>query len=254
MIRKLFKQMHEVRIPEEKDVLLYFGKSLKQHVPSSFRMLVWNVQKAQHRDLWQRDFRGLAQTHEFLLLQEANVDEFSEGVWRSLEEFEMAFATSFYSSHFRTGVLTASHFPSGKHLFLHSEGREPLFVTPKVTLFSEYEIENSSESLLIANIHALNFNLNRPFLRQMQMVFEMIERHQGPLILAGDFNTWNGPRMRFLENKARELDLSILEFQNDRRWLILDHIFYRGVKLEEAVVHHDVRTSDHFPLSVKFSF
>lgn len=254
VIKALFKRLRDLQVPSaEEDVLLYFGKSLKEHVTPEIRVLVWNVQKGLGREEWQKDIRELAQGHEILILQEANVDEFSEGVWRSLSEFEMAFATSFLSPMFRTGVLTASHFPSGKHLFLQSEGREPISVTPKVALFSYYAIKNSSQSLLIANIHALNFNFNRPFLRQMQMVFETLETHSGPLILAGDFNTWNRARMRFLEGKSRELGLSSLEFQNDRRWLVLDHIFYRGMRLTDAHVHHDVRSSDHFPLSVKFN-
>lgn len=253
MIKALFKRLRDLKIPSgEEDVLLYFGKGLKENVTSEVRVLVWNVQKGLGRENWQKDIRQLADGHELLILQEANIDEFSEAVWRSLSEFEMAFATSFVSPLFRTGVLTASHFLSEKHFFLHSEGREPISVTPKVALFSYFPIKNSSQSLLIANVHALNFNFNRPFLRQMEVVFEILEKHEGPLILAGDFNTWNRARMRYLANKTQSLGLSSLEFQNDRRWLVLDHIFYRGMRLSDAKIHHDVRTSDHFPLSVQF--
>lgn len=83
-----------------------------------------------------------------------------------------------------------------------------------------------------------------------------------PLILAGDFNDWNGRLGRRLES-----DLALQEAfrsshgQYARTWpsnwpmLQMDRIYFRGLKLEECKCFTGLpwkRLSDHAPLYAKF--
>lgn len=72
------------------------------------------------------------------------------------------------------------------------------------------------------------------------------------MIWAGDFNTWSTKRMRQLEIVASSLGLEWVIPENDRRFLKLDHILYRGMMPRYAEVRHDVTTSDHFPIFAEF--
>jgi endonuclease/exonuclease/phosphatase (EEP) superfamily protein YafD len=79
--------------------------------------------------------------------------------------------------------------------------------------------------------------------------------YKGPLIVAGDFNTWNLERLTIVEKTAERLGMQPVRFTPDRRSLIfdqpVDHVYYRGlVPLDASVV--DVATSDHNPMRITF--
>jgi len=247
-------RLEAIQIPRDEQVLIKIGDAKPQEVGRDAKLLLWNVQKAIQKDHWQRDVRILAAQHDFLALQEANIDEYTQPIWQSMIEFEFIFATSFIAKSYRTGVMTGSRFNPKGQFFNRSTGREPFLATPKVTLFTYYQIESSKEQLLLANIHALNFNLNRPFKEQIDSVLETISKHRGPILLVGDFNTWNTARLLYLDFKAAELGLKHLHLSEDRRMLILDHVYYRGLRSIEGQVLRTVKSSDHYPISVRMSF
>ena len=45
----------------------------------------------------------------------------------------------------------------------------------------------------------------------------ILESHDGPLIVAGDFNTWNSERLAIVAMTARRLKLQPVRFEPDRR-------------------------------------
>lgn len=98
----------------------------------------------------------------------------------------------------------------------------------------------------------MNFNFGTPFLRQIQTVYEAIKDHEGPMIWAGDFNTWSKKRFIELRKITELLGLEWLEPENDRRFLKLDHILYRGIIPKYATIGSNVKTSDHFPIFAEF--
>jgi endonuclease/exonuclease/phosphatase (EEP) superfamily protein YafD len=93
----------------------------------------------------------------------------------------------------------------------------------------------------------------RDFERQIAKVEATLSGHDGPVILAGDFNTWRVRRIELLQALAQRLGLDELSFEVDDRITpfgkIVDRIFVRGLNAVDAktsVVH----SSDHNPLSV----
>src|SRR5690606_819197 len=150
-----------------------------------------------------------------------------------------------------TGVLAISRAETVDH-FPHSH-REPFTRLPKAALVTEYRLLGSPHTLLVANVHAINFTPGTGhFHRQLLSVAHRIAHHQGPLIVCGDFNTWRHKRLRILDDLIRELDLTAVHFEQDHRRFAfgyaLDHIFYRGLTHKGCAVDR-VYTSDHNPIS-----
>jgi endonuclease/exonuclease/phosphatase (EEP) superfamily protein YafD len=89
------------------------------------------------------------------------------------------------------------------------------------------------------------------FTASLYEIAERISKFEGPVILAGDFNTWNVKRHLIMKSIFRDLGLEHLDLENDGRLLKLDHVFVRGFSVLKAEVHSSVFSSDHFPLEIK---
>jgi endonuclease/exonuclease/phosphatase (EEP) superfamily protein YafD len=112
------------------------------------------------------------------------------------------------------------------------------------------------ENLLVANIHGINFTLGVAiYQEQLESLFELMKQHTGPIVLAGDFNTWSDERMQIVEDLAQSLMLESLDYTNHNRTIMfgnaLDHVFYRGLEPVEHDTWH-VTSSDHNPTHVSF--
>ena len=98
-----------------------------------------------------------------------------------------------------TGVTTASKVSANSvdnpPDFVRSQPREPFSRTPKMALISQYPIAGSADQLMVVNVHSINFVVTSKFETQLQQIEEAISSHRGPLLLAGDFNTWISSRM-----------------------------------------------------------
>lgn len=81
-----------------------------------------------------------------------------------------------------------------------------------------------------------------------------LARHAGPVILAGDFNTWSERRHEVLVEIAARLGLVSVLFDDDGRRLAfgrsLDHFYFRGFRLVRASAPQ-VTSSDHNPIVVE---
>lgn len=213
-------------------------------------LLVWNVHKGGNGD-WLGDFHSLAAGSELVLLQEARLDEdFARGL-TVLPRWDMVEA--WQSRRAPTGVLTAS---SAEPLRVQAlEHREPWLRTDKSALVTEYRIAGSAQTLLVANIHAINFTADTAaFRRQLLAIADALDEHEGPVILSGDFNTWRGERRAIVDGITSELGLAEVPFDGPRREFLnqpLDHVFYRDLELVSHRVAA-VESSDHNPLIVRF--
>jgi len=110
-------------------------------------------------------------------------------------------------------------------------------------------------SLLVINIHGVNFSLGMQELRrQMAAAGSIIAAHQGPVLFSGDFNTWRGGRLRLVNDTLGNLGLEALEYDADHRKRFLgwplDHIYVRGLDAVTATTY-DVDSSDHRPMRVE---
>lgn len=216
---------------------------------SNIRLLNWNVQK-NSRDNWRRDFTSLSSERNLVLVQEASLREDSVASMDSSRFW--SFAVGYTRSGAISGVLTMSTArPMAQCSFV---SYEPILRTPKATSITQYGLTATEQTLVVVNIHAINFSMGLgAFQDQFNQVRDVLKSHDGPVILSGDFNTWRKKRADFIDSLALELGLTALEFPEDHRVTrfgrYLDHIYVRGLSsLESATA--EVDSSDHNPMSV----
>ena len=133
---------------------------------------------------------------------------------------------------------------------------EPITRIPKSALITRYPLSGTELELLVANIHAINFTMDTfSFQKQIDRLEKILAAYRGPLIVSGDFNTWNAARMSHVKAMAERLDLTVVRFDENRRSRFfghhIDHVYYRGLEATNAATHM-VSTSDHNPLTVVF--
>ena len=154
-----------------------------------------------------------------------------------------------------SGVLTMS--ASEPLSRCNLANNEPWSGTPKATGITEYSLSDTDDTLVVVNIHAINFTIGvEHFQQQIEQVSTALEAHTGPLIVSGDFNTWRQKRVEVVARMTALLGLHQVTFNDDQRKLFfgnpLDHIFIRGLRQQNASTI-DVETSDHNPLIVILS-
>jgi endonuclease/exonuclease/phosphatase (EEP) superfamily protein YafD len=220
--------------------------------PAGFRVMIWNVYKAQEEN-WSDEFAQLSEDQDLVLLQEAHLTRrFRTELERSRYWWSMVRAFDFKGV--ETGVLTAGKGPASAAC-LH-RAVEPLIRTPKSALLARFILDGSREELWVANLHGVNFTLGvGSFREQLETLAEVLERHSGPLILAGDFNNWSGRRsaiLRTINGRLNLMPLQLTEDKRSRHWgRHVDHVFYRGLEVV-AADSREVSSSDHNPVRVKF--
>lgn len=240
-------------IPDKDKVLMKIGEGENPRLSSSeLNIFVWNVYKGQKAQIFENDFKKLGSGKDFILLQEALVDNKMPLLWQQdFSSYEWHLAQSF---HYKkdlssTGVAIGSKLSPRTVDFIRSKSREFFWLTPKLTLFSEYDFED--KKVLFVCTHVLNFVTTAAFSDSLYEIAQKISQFEGPVVLAGDFNTWNVKRYMIMKSIFRELKLEHLDLDNDGRLLKLDHVFVRGFEVLKAEVHHTIQSSDHFPLEIK---
>jgi endonuclease/exonuclease/phosphatase (EEP) superfamily protein YafD len=242
------------RIPHQDHSLLIFGDQPHSQLSNEvLKVLVWNVWKGKRGARWKKDFLALSRDRDLILLQEAMADPAMSGLFLekdSRHEWHMAASFEWRFSH-KTGVITGATTKPVERKFLRGSERELYLWTPKISLGTHYEMQGDSR-LLVINTHVVNFTTTRSFVRFIQELILMIEHHTGPVILAGDFNTWNLRRWNSLIDILAKMGIHPVDFLADPRLMKLDHVFIRGLKTRHAVIRSDVQSSDHYPLLVDF--
>ena len=215
-------------------------------------LLVWNIYK-QNRDTWRSRLEQYAQGKQLVLLQEASMtpqlkEWISKGQWfgSQVDAFK-AFDTT-------AGVLNLS-LDSPSKACAYTE-LEPWLRLPKSALYALYPLSNGQQ-LAVVNIHAVNFTYGtEEYHRQLKVLIDELSQHQGPVIVAGDFNSWSEERFAVMSKALTSLGLEEVDYQPDNRTqfvtgLPLDHVFYRGLTLETAEAPIS-DASDHNPILVTF--
>jgi endonuclease/exonuclease/phosphatase (EEP) superfamily protein YafD len=216
-----------------------------------FSLVNWNMLKGR-RSGWENDFQRLIQEGDVVLLQEARLTEpLVEALRRA--QLNWSLATAFRYQGAEVGVLTAGK--ARLRGICMQRFREPLLHTPKTSLLTRFDLSEGG-SLVVVNVHAINFTMDAiRFRASWQELETVLQPHAGPLIVAGDFNTWNADRQAVVVNATRRMGLTPVHFSSDQRTRIfdrtVDHVYYRGLLPLEALVH-EVKTSDHNPMRVTF--
>ena len=53
-----------------------------------------------------------------------------------------------------------------------------------------FPITGTDQQLLVVNVHAINFVMLHTFEAFIKQLISAMKNHHGPILLAGDFNTW----------------------------------------------------------------
>ena len=183
-----------------------------------------------------------------LLLQEATLEN---NVQETLAaQYHAVFAPGYRTAGSQSGVMTLSRVRAVSHCFLSHQ--EPWLRTPKATSISRYTLDSEEQTLLVINLHGVNFALgNESLSRQLRDASSLLEHHQGPVIFSGDFNTWSKQRMDMVSAHMLEKGMRPLTFPQDHRVQFfgqaLDHIFVRGLRVVNTG-SDSVESSDHNPI------
>lgn len=240
--------------------LKIMGSASKQAIGPNIKVLLWNVFKCKRKG-WQSDFASLINNKDLILLQEAILNSPFDGMFNHSLQHQWIMASSFKNvkSNIETGVKTGSSVVANKHFFSASAHSEPITKTKKMVLATEYPLASTVESsleqsLLVINTHMINFVSFEKFRAHLDQAFQALEHHSGPILLAGDFNTWNRKRMQYFDELAISCSLKEVDITRQPRlghlFRHLDHIYCRGLGVVDVHVHTDIHSSDHFPISL----
>lgn len=215
---------------------------------SKIRLFNWNVRKTRAAR-WLDDFDAHENGADLVLFQEASIRE--ETIAEMDSSRHWSFAPGYSKKGEITGVMTLSGVkPLTQCSFVHAE---PWLRTPKATSITEYGLTDTDQTLVVANVHAVNFSWGTgAFEQQFEEIRQVLENHDGPIILSGDMNTWRARRTQIVSDLASSLELIAIDFEDDHRVRFfgsaLDHIYVRGLRTLDASTKI-VDTSDHNPMT-----
>ena len=223
-----------------------------QELAGELEILSWNIQKASNLG-WAEDLASFSNGIDLAFIQEASVQaHIPQAIPADLYQ---AFAAGYTTRDKETGVMTLSR--SAPSVACNLTSWEPWLGTPKATNITVHPLRDRDDRLLTINLHAVNFALGlEDFQAQFRALTNVLSRHQGPIILAGDLNTWSGARQTLVDKFMLEHGLGPVAFEPDLRTTTfgraLDHIYVRGMRAEYAHVI-PVSSSDHNPLRVRLA-
>lgn len=236
-------------------------------LPANITVVNWNAQKGENPQFAPDLHRLLEQEKpDIVFLQEATADLFKPQQMGGY----MAESWNYPWPGGRTvGVLTLSRVPPHRIKPVPTKYREFDVTAPKVSLVTEYPLANG-ETLLALNVHLLNFEIwsLEKIRHQLEDLKTIVARHQGPIVMAGDFNTWSQAKLDLVKEITGEVQLKeVTDFPKGRttgdtgsvfwndvlgveRDLPLDRVFLSGfIPIAARVLKYD--TSDHKPILVR---
>ncbi|MCB0421239.1 MAG: endonuclease/exonuclease/phosphatase family protein [Bdellovibrionales bacterium] len=214
-------------------------------------LMVWNIQKITKGIKWTTDFLNLSHFADLFLLQEA-----TEAIVPVAEHLGVhwTFGASWEQrGKHRTGVATLSRSQQKNGEFHVTDQVEKVFRTPKSSMITWHPIENSRKTLMAVNLHALNITGLKPFEEQIRHLANKVKYHDGPVIFAGDMNTWSAQRLHVALSILGEPSVGLQQVpMSSSRRLVLDHVFVRGLTNVSGYFLETIRSSDHLPIIVTY--
>ncbi|RUO74909.1 hypothetical protein CWI80_06155 [Pseudidiomarina sediminum] len=221
----------------------------------AFGVLCWNTQKLTETPQFQRVLAEVTANYPclFLLLQEAKLS--TKNDWL-LPHWSYAVAPNIQTRRSTYGVVTASQYAFTDAQARLSKKREGMIATHKSYMLSYHALARGG-TLLVVNVHAINFVRTQQFSKEIELIREELLEHRGPLIVAGDFNVWSRQRRLRLLQFCRSVGLRQAIMTDPHhiktyRQHPLDFIFYRDLSLQETSAIDTSSVSDHNPLYARF--
>ncbi|RYE38674.1 MAG: hypothetical protein EOP48_26725 [Sphingobacteriales bacterium] len=129
--------------------------------------------------------------------------------------------------------------------------------TPKAALLTRYRFgPGEGDVLSVVNIHATLIRTIKRAQEELEHLIERLPLGDGPLIFAGDFNTFTPRYFRAVVATLEKVGLRYVVIPNDprRRLDHLDQLFVRGVEVVKVEVDTRIQSSDHFPIRATLRF
>jgi endonuclease/exonuclease/phosphatase (EEP) superfamily protein YafD len=237
----------------------------REAMGAEITVIVWNVQKGLD-DRLRDDLRELClvERPDLLLLQESRSD------LHPCDELGGFYGKSWrypWSLKAADGVSSHSRVHPERVELAPSRWREFFVTAPKASLVTCYPMADGRK-LLVANVHLMAFERwsTLMFRSQLRDLRRRLEEHDGPILLAGDFNTWSSRRLDEVRTLALEVCLEEVEgFRPGRttadkgpravNWILgidpalpLDRVFVRGLTPLRTETLTEWSSSDHVPL------
>ncbi len=245
------------RIPNANEEIDSFGKAESQELdPNEIEVMIWNQYKGKERS-YRREYERLSHGKDVLILQEALINKKMSQLYSSQRDIHTIFAASFIYrlSRKATGVASAARVKASSYLAQRSRAVEMVGSTPKMILFATYPLKGRSDELMTVNIHALNSVTWQTLAVQILDALKIVKSHHGPVIFAGDFNTWSKKKIEYVFYVMKKAGLEEVNFTHAERKMKvfgreLDHAFTRGLKISNAIVEK-TDGADHQPLLLR---
>lgn len=234
------------------------GTANNKQLSKEFSICVWNIYKAK-KNSWRGDFLKTIKSCDIILLQESVLNSQHDYIFEHFSKWQWVMARSYQNAYslVDTGVKTGCLVAASSETIIASQACEPILKTRKMVLATTYPIEDYDLHLLIINIHAINFVSLYHYHQQLNQIRIIVEMHKGPIIVAGDLNTWSRSRYKSFMLMAQECSLVEAKLLRKSRWQHLykhlDYIFYRDLEVLHTHVHSDIKSSDHYPITARFS-
>ena len=200
------------------------------------------------------DLQRFGANADLILLQEAVRDSHT---FDAIEPaYHLSFAKGYQRNQSTTGVLTASKIrPLAQCSLTHVE---PWLRSAKATSITEFALQDTDETLLVINVHLINFTIGVQAMReQLLEALSFVETHTGPVIVSGDFNTWRKGRSEVVAGALQNLGLKAVSYETDHRKRFmgnpLDHTYVRNVTISRGT-SYQVDSSDHNPTAITLEF
>jgi endonuclease/exonuclease/phosphatase (EEP) superfamily protein YafD len=268
-LQKPTRQMHKVlksvsqvlgiqHVPA-KDALWTWGQPSLPHVDESktIHVAIWNIWKQNGGDQFRKEFSQIALGADLFLCQEALLTLQDLSFFVSHDHEATHGATYRRRDGCRDGVLTLAKYPQCEApIRVVSATSEPLFKTTKAALVTYYPLaKDNNKKLAVINLHATLLRRPQTADLEMRRIIEPLEQHDGPAIVAGDFNTFSNHYLDAMSASLEMLGFKHAAISHDPRvpTARLDQAFYRGLNLLEIRVDTSYRYSDHFPILCKFT-
>lgn len=234
------------------------GLSSMESLPlENIRIAVWNLWKGAAGISFEHDYRILCYRSDLVLTQEALLSQRSIHVFCE-PGFHVVHAASYMrKDRLRDGVMTVSRVsPDPSRLVrVVCKYPEPVLKTPKVALVSFYPIAGMTTELMVVNIHATLIRLKSAAVEEMEHLLAHLPDHKGPILLAGDFNTFTAGYLKAVHSVLMQVGLEYIAIPNDPRapTQALDQVFCRGLDVQHIEVDTTIKQSDHFPILLTVS-
>ena len=216
----------------------------------ALRVLAWNLHKNDDPG-WDTDLARFAAESDLLLIQEAALTPELRRVVETAG-YRWLLASALRWNGHEMGVMTAARVEPARACTQRFQ--EPLLQVPKAAIIAYYPVGGRRDTLAVANLHAINFTLDLDsYRRQLEAIAAELVKHDGPVIFAGDLNTWTRERAAIVSEIAARLGLTPVVPADDARTRFfgqqVDHFYVRGLEVVVASTPV-VQSSDHNPVRV----